>query len=410
MLISIPLWLTERDYPLLPLIPGLPALPAPWDKVFFGVLLLSLVLAFRFFRSATGLFLAGALFSFLSDQNRGQPWLYMYWIMLLLALQRAPAALVSCRVALSGVYVWGGIQKLNSAFQEVAVPWFVSPASDWLPSACLPALRGLLATAPFVEIFIGLGLWIPSLRRPAIVAAFLIHLSALLFLGPLGHSYNFVVWPWNVAMLVLVLVLFPAGASLGTVFHLRRAWCALTLLVLFWLLPIFSYSGHWPSYFSFALYSANLARAEIYLGDSVRQRLPESMQCFVRPLGKAPHPRIQGPYLFDQQTWAMAVLGAAPWPEPGGFQSVRRYLTQWSSTTGDLRMVVASRGDAMLFYEGENSWRIRLPAEEAAENSRRERFFAAAGIHFWKRDDGTAASAVSIARAGDSLAQVDHHK
>lgn len=359
MLASIPLWLTERDYPLLPVITELPALPDPWDKVFLGMLLLSLVLAFRFFRSATVVFLAGALFSFLTDQNRGQPWVYMYWIMLLLAIQPAPAALASCRVALSGVYVWSGIQKFNAAFQEVVVPWFVSPASDWLPSACLPALRGLLATAPFVEIFIGLGLWIPFLRRPAIVAAFLIHLSALLFLGPLGHNYNFAVWPWNVAMLVLVLVLFPATARPSTVLHLRRAWCALTLIILFWLLPILSYSGRWPSYFSFALYSANLARAEIYLDDSFRVRLPESMQRFVQSFAGDPHPRIQGPYRFDQQSWAMAVLGGAPWPEPSGFQSVHRFLTQWSHTTGDLRMVVASRGGPLLFYEGESRWHIR---------------------------------------------------
>jgi len=409
MLVSIPLWLTHRDYPLLPWIAGFPTLPSPWDKAFFGALLLSLLLAFRFFRSAVLFFLAGTLFSFLGDQNRGQPWMYLYWVMLLLALQPAPAALASCRAALSGVYVWSGIQKLNPAFQEVVAPWFISPASDWLTPAWLAPLRCLLATAPWMEILVGLGLWISFLRRPAILLAFVIHLGALLFLG-LGHRYNPAVWPWNFTMLALVLVLFPAGTTIGTMVQLRQAWCAVTVLVLFWLLPVLSYSGRWPSYFSFALYSANLARAEIYLDDSVRQRLPESMQRFIRPLGRTPHPRIQGPHLFDQQTWAMAVLGAAPWPEPNGFQSVRRYLAQWSSTTGGLRMVVASRGGSMHFYEGENSWRIRLPAEDAAANSPRERFFAAAGIHFGKRDNGTAASAASSARAGDPLAQVDHHK
>src|SRR4051795_4924970 len=45
MLISWPLWLNARAFPLLPVFPGFPVLPAPWDKCFFGAMLLSLVLA-----------------------------------------------------------------------------------------------------------------------------------------------------------------------------------------------------------------------------------------------------------------------------------------------------------------------------------------------------------------------------
>ena len=37
-----------------------------------------------------------------------------------------------------------------------------------------------------------------------------VHLAALLFLGPLGHNYNWVVWPWNLAMIGLVWALFAA--------------------------------------------------------------------------------------------------------------------------------------------------------------------------------------------------------
>src|SRR5207247_10001191 len=119
MLACAPLWLNSREYPLIPVAAWFPTLMEPWDKYFFGGLLGSLVLALWFYRSAVLFFLSGSLFLVLGDQNRAQPWFYMYWIMLCLSLVPEPSSLAACRCALSAVYVWGGLQKCQPGFYKL---------------------------------------------------------------------------------------------------------------------------------------------------------------------------------------------------------------------------------------------------------------------------------------------------
>jgi len=189
MLASLPLWINVRDFPVLLIAPGFPVLPQPWDKCMCGAMMAALVVACWFYRSAVGFFLIAGLFSYFEDQNRGQPWFYMYWVMLLLSLAPAPAAMAACRVAVSVTYVWSGIQKMSSACFEGVPAWFVAPAAAWhLPPWAMEALKWAVATAPFVELGIGLALWFPRLRQAAIASVIAVHLTALLFLGPLGRN------------------------------------------------------------------------------------------------------------------------------------------------------------------------------------------------------------------------------
>jgi hypothetical protein len=205
-------WLNNRSFPLLPIAPWFPVLPSPWDKCFFGIMLLTLGLALRFYRKAVILFLKLAWFAFCEDQNRGQPWLYLYGVMLAFTLFRAPLSLATNQSALSVAYLWSGIQKCNPGFFRAIPAWFVTPAGrHWhLPGGWIELLRCAIASAPFVEIGIGVGLWLSLFRRAAMGAVVVLHLTALLLLGPLGHNYDTVIWPWNLAMIALTLVLFTS--------------------------------------------------------------------------------------------------------------------------------------------------------------------------------------------------------
>ena len=131
MLSCYRLWLTARQFPLIPVAEWFPNPPPPWDRLLFAGLLLSLILALRFHRTGVVLFLVGAAFLMLGDQNRLQPWFYLYLILLLLTLFPPKTALSGCRVALSAVYIWSGIHKLNPQFFQEIVPWFAAPAEKW---------------------------------------------------------------------------------------------------------------------------------------------------------------------------------------------------------------------------------------------------------------------------------------
>jgi hypothetical protein len=125
--------------------------------------------------------------------------------------------------------------------------------------------------APLVEASIGVGL-LTRYRNWAVILALGMHAFILLCLGPLGHDWNTVVWPWNVAMATFVVLLFwrtgdisPKKILLPT--RRRPSYLHAVVLVLFAVMPLFGLFGLWDSCLSASLYSGNNER-----GGAVRQR------------------------------------------------------------------------------------------------------------------------------------------
>jgi hypothetical protein len=373
MITSTPLWLNTRTFPLVPIGPWFPVLPSPWDQCLFGSLLLALVLAAWRYRPMVIYFLSASFFAFCQDQNRGQPWFYIYWVMLLLTLFPVPIA--ACRVAMSAVYVWSGVQKFNSRFFQVAPMWFVEPATRWhFPPAIIDLLRWSIAGAPFLELGIGLALWVPRLRRATLIAVVLVHLAVLTFLGPTGHNYNVVVWPWNVAMVSLVWALFAKGMpwekcpgrkagdtarapgiSLKEIFsELRRSGASMVIVLLFSLLPILSFFGKWDSFFSFSIYSETPDVANAFVTQAFIDRLPPNLRQYAQPFEQTYDPERQGPFLFGFQAWCYEELHVPPIPEPRNFHFIFNYLRAYSPEVSDLRMIVGTRGGPVIFYQGDS--------------------------------------------------------
>jgi hypothetical protein len=343
MLASWRLWVTSRNFPLVPIARWYPTLPAPWDRVFFGVLLVSLVVAVRFYRPAVIFFIAGALFLSLADQNRFQPWFYLYVVMLFLTLFDPPPALAGCRLAVSAVYLWSGIQKLNQQFFDSVVPWFVEPARRWLSPDWIGPLEWLIASAAAVEIFIGIGVWYRPFRRMAMAAAVLVHAMALVLLGPLGHGYNLVVWPWNLTMPLLVILLFGAAKIPRPLADLKRSTAALVVVTLFALLPAASYVGLWDSALSFCLYSGNSAKMDLYVSPELVERLPATLRRFVGRTAR-------GELVIDVMRWGLSETGAPPLGEPRNFRALARYVARFARTDQELRLLVVPRFGPLAEY------------------------------------------------------------
>lgn len=389
LIASAPAWANTRSFPLVPIFSGFPILPAPWDKGLYALMLGSLIAAIWFYRPAIITFLAASYFAYCGDQNRGQPWLYMYWVMLLLSLFPAPSANAACRGAIAVVYLWGGIQKINARFFAVTPEWFVAPAANWhLPPAAIDLLKLSVKSAPFVEIAIAILLWFPRLRRIAFALTIFTHAFALLFLGPLGHNYNWVVWPWNLAMVALVLGLFargkffettaatttalpvgktskppqnpPPAAAAANLFSLKqtcldlvRARAALVIIAAYGLLPALSYSGRWDSYFSFSLYSENLAIANIFVTEDFRDQLPPHLQKYAEKFPQAFDPEHQGPLTFSFTAWAYEEMHVPAISEPRNFVQVYRALLPYARKPEDLRMIIGPRSGPVIFHEGD---------------------------------------------------------
>ena len=113
------------------------------------------------------------------------------------------------------------------------------------------------------------------------------------------------------------------------------------------------YVGWWDSYFSFTLYANNQAKADIFVTEAFSKRLPPGMRAHVHQLRQAYDPQIQGPYVFDFQTWGFNELHVPPMFEPRGFRSIFKFLRAYSSDPGDLRMIIAPRAGPLVLYQGD---------------------------------------------------------
>lgn len=221
---------------------------------------------------ATALFLCSALFIFpdnrhfgllmpiifvfwvLQDQLRWQPFLYMYSFSLLaLSLTKDDADQTDfdpLRYMIAGVYFWAGAYKLNTVFVFFIFPWFVEPIfpyKDWA------SILGLIV--PFEEAFIGIALLFPKLRKYGLAMATVMLIVVLLCLGPFGHDWGVVVWPWNVYLYLATFILFFWEKRPLVNFSLIRKKLSLFATVIFIFLPALGGLGYWGAHPSFMLYS-----------------------------------------------------------------------------------------------------------------------------------------------------------
>lgn len=288
LLLSLHLWIGDTSYPTTPVLPGLPALPRA-----VGILGLIALLALAFIAAAAkrprrywiALVVTGGLLVLL-DQNRLQPWFY-YYLFTSIALawafghprRNASIALDGIRVMLIGIYAWAGIQKLNASFVNEVFPWVIEPALSWAGALGIGgAWKGLASGAALTETSIGVGLLFPRTRKAAVIAAAGMHGFLLVMLGPLGHDWNSVVWPWNIAMVALVATAFWGvdGPLFPRLARPRAAvqWVAAALFIA---APALSFVGVWDAYLSAKLYSGNTESAYLLIPSHPVSDLPAEM-------------------------------------------------------------------------------------------------------------------------------------
>jgi hypothetical protein len=331
-LLSWKLWLSSRLFPLAPVSNYLPEIPYPFDYISFLALLALLAVISFLPRSRTIILIFVCLAALLSlwDQTRWQPWFYQYLFMLaafgLLAWKKNDtgsnrAALDACKLIVASIYLWSGVQKLNVTFIRETWPDIAAflPSSWQAVVSHLPSY--LILVIPLVEIVTGLGLLTRRFRNGVVLVAIATHMAILLLLVASGE--NVVVWPWNVAMMLFVWILFwqDKETTARRILIGKKAFQVL-VLILFGVLPSLSFFGLWDSYLSSALYSGNTYQTAVYLGPAVLARLPAAI-----------HPHVwqkSEPFFLDINRWAYAELRVPVYPEPRVFRQVAKRICQYA--------------------------------------------------------------------------------
>ena len=368
ILLSPRLWLSSgglssRDFPVAPVADLFPELEPPLDALVFAVIIAALALTVVAVRPRPflALLVVALVLVVLLDQTRLQPWVYQYLFMfgalaLVAGRGRGPGAegaLRTSRLIIAATYIWSGAQKLNVTFGDEIFPWFAEPFVDVLPfvsTADLPTWLGI--TAAVLELGLGAGLLCRRSRRPAVVG--LIAMHVLILISLVSHHWNSVIWPWNVAMPLFLVVLFwGAGAAraraagAGRLQRVRELWLGermptgqrafhLTVVALFGVLPLLSFFGAWDAYLSSSLYSGNIQNATIIVDAEVVATLPAGVQEELRP---APEGRAS----LSVSDWALSDLNVPPYPEPRVFRSIAERVCAYADGAGEVELIILGR-------------------------------------------------------------------
>ena len=345
LLLSWRLWVSPRAYPLSPVAGWWPVLAPAVETALVGTLMAAVALG-ALVRRGRWLLWVGVLAALVlaaGDQSRWQPWFYQYVVMLGLlgccpsgegegAERRRRGVLDACRVVVAGTYVYSGLQKFNVSFATGTFPWLVEPL---VPDEARRLVESGALLVPVLEAAIGVGLLVPQLRGAAALGAVGMHGLILACLGPWGHDWNTVVWPWNVAMAACVLVLFwrtPEVTARSILWPGRSAvrWAA---LLLFGAAPALCFFGRWDPYLSAALYSGNTLHAELVVSAEACGRLPAEARKYARE-------DFEGGFVIDCSEWAMGELNVPAYPAERVFRDVARCVGECAGEPGGVRLLL----------------------------------------------------------------------
>jgi uncharacterized membrane protein YphA (DoxX/SURF4 family) len=243
------------------------------------------------------------------------------------------------RLVLSSVYFWSGLQKLNVHFAVEMFPWLSEftgcrnyvEAHHWTAYA----VAGLEAAA-------GIGLWAGPLRKTAAVIILGTHLFILLSLGPTGHNWNSVVWPWNIAFAIMVYWSFiresgPGGDAFAPGLKKKAGIAVTAALVTF--LPVLNLFGCWDHFLSGSYYSSIVSSAVVVLPPEAQQVLPPSSREFQF------YSKKENKLILLVDAWALDELKVPVYPEDRTHFVLAQQLRRYNHTAGctGLRLFVKKR-------------------------------------------------------------------
>ncbi len=324
MWLSYALWWPEgRSFPTIPFFSDVIMLDGWLWTVLMPVLFavsLAVGLVFPGHRLVRAVVFGMGIVVVLLDGNRLQVWSYLWIAMLgVLTLTRTwPRQRLLLQFMMIALYAWSGLNKLNVYYLDHSFPWLMQAFSfseNWGGSSGLAILSAL------VEVGIAVGLYLGKTRQMAVVMALLFHLLILLILGPVGHYWNQVVWPWNGAMMALVFLLFWSDKMEGIGAIWRSGWLGKALLVGWGVLPVLNIVHCWDEQLSFKMYSGAYTEGILYSPASARDCFPNGANIYYDL--SVEHGR-EKRLILDE--WSMMEMGVPPYVSERTMRSIAR---QW---------------------------------------------------------------------------------
>jgi hypothetical protein len=230
---------------------------------------------------------------------------------------------------LIATYCYSSINKFNDGFlfsvwDNMILRYFLKIKEAYIEQHLIHYCGYLLA---LIELTGGIGLLFKRTRETAATILIAMHLLNLIILGPIGLHYNKIIWPWNVAMIILLWIVFIKNEQ---TFSINLLWKKSNKLVLFcWgALPALNFIGCWDNYLSCNLYSGHIPLMAICVQDS--SNIPTVEKYFNK---KDALYICNGGRELNIQNWAMAEMNVPPYPEVRVYQEIKKdWLKKYPTT------------------------------------------------------------------------------
>ena len=285
MLYAPKLWITTKNFPVIPLFDWLPIPTKPLDYILGITLFVSQIIYIFKNKRWLGWFVF-LLYVFLAlvDQNRLQPYFYQSFLTIFAIVvfpknADAKKVLYALILIFFATYFWSGIQKLNDAFY---IQWLsaLEKHFSFLPQWFLEIFT---YAVPWLEALMGILLLFNKTRKFGVLFILSMHAIITFLLFYLGYGYNVV--PWNIQNMLSVVVLFwtlkttNAFEFFGHLFDKQKA-----LILLFTIaLPLANnLTGFYDNLLSFHFFTADLNYYNVFIDEELEEKLPDHIKQFYR--------------------------------------------------------------------------------------------------------------------------------
>ncbi|MFT4663658.1 MAG: hypothetical protein ACI9XB_000598 [Gammaproteobacteria bacterium] len=317
-------WSAGRTFPTVPFFNFMPPIAYWWFQSLLPwlfVINLLLVLIFPKIKKGLLLVITLAILLILFDVNRLQVWMYQWFCMLtVLYFSTKESTWKSClQFMLMALYFWSGFNKLSIPYLEHSFPYLMDAFSITKPIGDMKAMAIISA---LIEMGIGIGLFFQKSRNIALWIAILMHLLILLILGPFGANVNEVVWPWNIAMIFIVLLLFHSAPFSG-LSHLWKRSFLIKIIMIFWgLMPLGNVFNIWDEQLSFKMYSGTNPEGMLIDRSISKDCFPDSLKVYYTRNG------FEEAELILIDDWALKELKAPPYVSE---RTLKQIAKKWCS-------------------------------------------------------------------------------
>ncbi|MFY0482995.1 hypothetical protein ACI6PS_10325 [Flavobacterium sp. PLA-1-15] len=322
-IISFKVWTIDRYFPVAPVFDFL-SFPNQFHLILYAISLIGIASIFLFPNEK--IILIGViileLFSCSLDYMRWQPWEYQYLLTLVFFLfaKDRKKFLSLFTFLLAATYVFSGIHKFSGSFlytfwdKIVLYRLFGLSYSEFMNP--LYHYSGLMLSV--VEVAIGVGILFVRTRKYFALVAIIMHLIIVLIFGPSGLNYNIIIFPWNLAMMALVGVLFYKNAEPNFSLSFFRSKLNVGAFLFVGVMPVLCLFGKWDDYLSFNLYSGNIKTLVVCVEDLEEYPELKPYQSTARSSRYC-----NDSYLINTTTWALDELKVAVYPEERVFRKLQ---------------------------------------------------------------------------------------